>query len=605
MTAQIIFSLARIYNGVSQRGQQISLFIYLYLPLSDCELMKEHIANHAEAEGRAGKEILKDLFAKSGEMGARIQAFDWSATPLGSIETWSKSLQVALQILLLSRFPMQILWGREYIQFYNDAYIPIAGKKHPTGLGQRGEDCWKEVWDFAGPLLDQVVETGTATWSEDQLLVLERNGYPEECYFTFSYTPIWEASGKIGGIFIAIHETTQKVVSERLERNLRIEAQTAKESAERANQLKDQFLAVLSHELRSPLNPILGWAKLMLSRELDETTTRRALEAIERNARLQAQMIDDLLDISRILRNKLILDMAPVHLIPVIEETLETVDSAAVAKAIQIQTQLDSSPFQVLADFNRLKQVIWNLLSNAVKFTPQGGQVILQLNYVDAEAVLRIIDSGKGIAADFLPHVFDHFRQADSTTTRVFGGLGLGLAIAKQIVDMHGGTIQAESAGEDQGSTFTVRLPLTAHTQPIEKAHSFTLDKALNNIHVLLVEDDADNREMMSLTLELYGARVTTAASALAAIDSLSQDCPDILISDIGMSEMNGYMLLQHIRNTPQMNQTPAIALTAYVSEADQQQALAAGFQAHLPKPMEPTELIATILKLVKGNYAI
>ena len=449
MTAQIIFSLARIYNGVSQRGQQISLFIYLYLPLSDCELMKEHIANRAEAEGRAGKEILKDLFAKSGEMGARIQAFDWSATPIGSIETWSKSLQLALQILLLSRFSMQILWGREYIQFYNDAYISIAGKKHPTGLGQRGEDCWKEVWDFAGPLLDQVVETGTATWSEDQLLVLERNGYPEECYFTFSYTPIWEASGKIGGIFIAIHETTQKVVSERLERKLRIEAQTAKESAERANQLKDQFLAILSHELRSPLNPILGWAKLMLSRELDETTTRRALEAIERNAQLQAQMIDDLLDISRILRNKLILDMAPVHLIPVIEETLETVDSAAVAKAIQIQTQLDNSPFQVLADFNRLKQVIWNLLSNAVKFTPQGGQVILQLNYVDAEAVLRIIDSGKGIAADFLPHVFDHFRQADSTTTRVFGGLGLGLAIAKQIVDIHGGTIQAESPGED------------------------------------------------------------------------------------------------------------------------------------------------------------
>jgi signal transduction histidine kinase/CheY-like chemotaxis protein len=555
------------------------------------------------ATNRANKNILDGLFASGGEMGARIKAFDWSTTSIGSTATWSQSLQIALQILLLSKFPMQILWGTDYIQFYNDAYIPIAGNKHPTALGQRGEDCWKEVWDFAGPLLDHVMQTGTATWSEDQLLVLDRYGYSEECYFTFSYTPIWEAVGTIGGIFIAINETTQKILSERRERELRVAAQTAQESAEKANHLKDQFLAVLSHELRSPLNPILGWAKLMLSRELDRTTTERALEAIERNARLQAQMIDDLLDVSRILRDKLVLDLAPAHLIPIIEGALETVHSTAGAKDIHIQTQLDNAPLQVLADSNRLKQVIWNLLSNAVKFTPQGGKITVQLDYVDSLAQLQVADTGKGIAADFLPQVFDHFRQADSTTTRVFGGLGLGLAIAKQIVDMHGGTIQATSPGEGQGATFIVRLPLTAHQlRPVQTNNLFTTDEELKNIHVLVVEDDADNRQMIAFTLKLYGATVTTVSSALAAIDTLSQCKPDVLLSDIGMSEMDGYMLMQQIRRVTQTSNIPAIALTAYVSEADQQQAFAAGFQEHLPKPMEPAKLVSTILKVVKGN---
>ncbi|HEY9659430.1 MAG TPA: hybrid sensor histidine kinase/response regulator, partial [Allocoleopsis sp.] len=462
-----------------------------------------------DAANRIAHNVLTDLLARGGEIGARIQAFDWSATPIGPIESWSQSLLIALQILLLSKFPMQILWGSEYIQFYNDAYIPIAGKKHPMALGQRGAECWQEVWDFAGPLLDSVMKTGTATWSEDQLLVLERNGYPEECYFTFSYTPIWETSGIVGGIFIAINETTQKILSERRERELRVEAQTAKASAERANHLKDQFLAVLSHELRSPLNPILGWAKLLLSREFDETIIRRALETIERNAKLQAQMIDDLLDVSRILREKLVLNLSPVHLTPIVEDALETVHATATTKAIQLHTQLDKAPFQVLADANRLKQVIWNLLSNAVKFTPQGGKVTLQLNYIDSAAQLRISDTGKGISADFLPHVFDHFRQADNTTTRIFGGLGLGLAIAKQIVDLHGGTIEADSGGEGKGATFTVNLPLIKNTpELIPENTTSIISEELENIHVLVVEDDNDNREMIAFTLEMYGAKV-------------------------------------------------------------------------------------------------
>lgn len=555
------------------------------------------------AGNRAEQTILSYLFANGGEMGARIQSLDWSATSIGAVDTWPQSLQIALQILLSSKFPMQILWGPEYIQFYNDAYIPIAGNKHPEALGQRGADCWREVWDFSGPLLDQVRSTGTATWSEDQLMILNRHGYPEECYFTFSYSPIWDETGSVGGIFIAVNETSQKIFSERRERELRLEMEAARDAAEKANRLKDQFLAVLSHELRSPLNPILGWAKLLLSREFDAAATRRALETIERNAKLQAQMIDDLLDVSRLLREKLILRTTPIHLIALIEDAIETVRPTAEAKAIQIQTQFDQAPVQLVGDAVRLKQVVWNLLSNAIKFTPQGGLITVQLGCCDGLAQIQVTDTGRGVAADFLPLMFDHFQQADSTTTRLFGGLGLGLAIAKQIVDLHGGTIVATSPGEGRGATFTVSLPLADECLPPVEPNEADLGEAeLDDVHVLVVEDDADNREMIAFTLQLYGARVTTASSAAAAIESLSNCKPDVLISDIGMAGMDGYTLMQQVRQATQTSHIPAIALTAYVSEADQQQALAAGFHDHLPKPMEPTQLVEAILKVVQPN---
>ncbi|MBD1910213.1 response regulator [Leptolyngbya sp. FACHB-16] len=534
-------------------------------------------------------------------MGARIKAFDWASTSIGPIETWSQSLQVTLQVLLLSKFPMQILWGPDYIHFYNDAYISIAGSKHPKALGQAGSECWKEVWDVVGPMLNQVVATGKATWSEDLPLQLERFGQPEIGYFTFSYTPIWEESGRVGGIFIAVNETTQKIISERRERELRLETQAAKEEAEQANHLKDRFLAVLAHELRSPLNSILGWSKLLLLQKLDAEVTQRALETIERNAKLQAQMIDDLLDTSRILRDKLTLNIVPTPLIPIIEDAMETVHSMAKSKSIQLITQFENTPHYALGDANRLKQVVWNLLSNAIKFSPIGGKIIIQLNYFDVFAQIQVIDDGRGISADFLPHVFEHFEQADSTTTRTYGGLGLGLAIAKQIVDKHEGRIHAASYGEGQGATFTVQIPLAATPSMPVSTNLPTNEDRLDNIHVLVVDDDADNREMITFALEMYGARVTTSSSASDALDTLSQCKPDVLLSDIGMSEMDGYTLMQHIRKVTQTSQIPAIALTAYISEADRQQALAAGFQEHMPKPLEPALLVETILKLVKG----
>ncbi|MGG6239496.1 PAS domain-containing protein [Nodosilinea sp. AN01ver1] len=874
---------------------------------------------------------------------------------------------------------MQILWGSDYIQFYNDAYIPIAGNKHPTGIGQRGADCWREVWDFAGPLLDRVMATGEATWSEDQPLVLNRNGQPEEGYFTFSYTPIWDESNRVGGIFIAINETTQKIVGERRERTLRAEAQTiarslenvltsisdefmmfdsnwcftyvndravaalhtprqallgrsiwevfpqavatpfyqglhraveaqtatsfelfcadegrwlenrvypfgdgvsllrvdigdrkhleqalhasqeqldsllntapasiargrffadrtyvldyrsvgcealtgytlaeltaelwaartfsedwaanaeamfaavfgqqpitveyrflhkdgtmrwiadsltsrrdeaqncwvvtmvgiditarkqaedalresearyrvlaeampqmvwmadrsgvqywnqrwydytgiprgtalgtagtqtvhpdeqervmvlwqqalekgeafeieqrirrhdgvyrwfinrglpvqdssgevtrwvgtitdvddkkqledqrarllkqervAREAAENANRIKDEFLAVLSHELRSPLNPILGWARLLRTTQLSAAKTEYALETIERNARQQSQLIDDLLDVSRILRGKLILNSLPTSLTAIIDDALETVRSVSEAKGVQIQTELDAAPFKVLGDHNRLKQVVWNLLSNAVKFTPTGGRVSVRLDYAENWAEIHVSDTGKGIDPAFLPHVFDRFRQADSTTTRDFGGLGLGLAIAHQIVDMHSGTIHAESLGEGQGANFTVRLPvmLAGVEEPLPIPQQ-TNGHDLLNIHIMIVEDDVDSRHLITATLQQFGAQVTALSSAADAMVALAKTRPDVLVSDIGMPGMDGYMLMQHLREMASASEIPAIALTSYTTNVDREKIFAAGFQKHLPKPMEVAELIEAILALV------
>ena len=382
--------------------------------------------------------------------------------------------------------------------------------------------------------------------------------------------------------------------------------QTAREAAEQANHIKDEFLAVLSHELRTPLNPILGWSRLLRSGKLDAAKTAQALETIERNAKLQTQLIEDLLDVSRILRGKMSLNMAPVNLISTLEAAMETVQLAAEAKAIQIQTRLDPEVGQVLGDSARLQQVIWNLLSNAVKFTPEGGRVEIRLQPVKSQAQIQISDTGKGIQLDFLPHVFEYFRQADSTTTRTFGGLGLGLAIVRHLVELHGGTVQAESAGEGQGATFTVRLPLIKNTDGKmlnqQWAAPAPAHLPLKDISILLVDDEADTREVTAFVLEQAGAIVTMAASGIEALPAFVQTPPDVLVSDIGMPDMDGYRLIQQIRSLPQGRQVFAIALTAYAGAINQQQALAAGFQRHLAKPIEPDELVKTISEGVEGS---
>jgi PAS domain S-box-containing protein len=392
--------------------------------------------------------------------------------------------------------------------------------------------------------------------------------------------------------------------------------QAAREEAEAANRIKDEFLAVVSHELRSPLSPILGWSKLLRSRQLDEQKTDRALEVIERNAQMQAQLINDLLDVSRILRGKLSLESKPVDLVVTIQSAIETVRLAAEAKSIDLRfaicdvgleegdnpkSKIQNPKLQVMGDSGRLQQVIWNLLTNAVKFTSEGGRVDIRLEHIDAQAQITINDTGKGIPADFLPYVFDRFRQESSSTTRRFGGLGLGLAIVRYLVELHGGTVQADSLGEGQGATFTVKLPLMLH-QPTSTQETPPSEPSpeLQGVRILVVDDDDNTREFLAFLLELHGGSVIATATASEALAVLTQFQPEVLVSDIGMPDVDGYMLMRQVRQllSERGGSISAIALTAYAGEIDYQQAMAAGFQRHIAKPIEPQVLLQSIAQL-------
>jgi PAS domain S-box-containing protein len=382
--------------------------------------------------------------------------------------------------------------------------------------------------------------------------------------------------------------------------------QQARAQAEAANRIKDEFLAVLSHELRTPLNPILGWTRLLRRGTLDSSKTAVALETIERNAQLQVQLIEDLLDISGILQGKLSLNSAPINLKTTLKAAIETVSLAAEAKNIQIETQLEPNVSHVLGDATRLQQVVWNLLTNAIKFTPTGGRVEVELKTIDSCAQIQVRDTGKGIKPEFIPYVFDTFRQADSTITRTFGGLGLGLAIVRHIVELHGGTVKGESFGEGQGATFTVTLPLLVRSNEAnsDRKENLSLNahtSPLARLCILAVDDEIDNLELVQFILEQAGATVISVSSATDVLQQLTKSKPDVLIADIGMPQIDGYKLICQIRqlSRDQGGQIPAIALTAFASESERQQALAAGFQKHLPKPVEPETLVQTIEQLL------
>lgn len=379
--------------------------------------------------------------------------------------------------------------------------------------------------------------------------------------------------------------------------------QTARENAERANRAKDEFLAILSHELRSPLNPILGWAKLLQMRTFNAEKTQQALAIIERNAQLQTQLIDDLLDVAKILRGKLEIKDISINLASVIEAALEVVRTAIQAKSIEVQTTL-AKDCLVTGDDARLQQVIWNLLSNAIKFTPQGGRINICLESVNDCAQITIADTGKGISPDFLPQLFDSFRQEDVSITRQYGGLGLGLSIVKYLVEAHGGSVTAASPGEGLGATFTLRLPLVSGAAARAVAVPPPAPEIdLAGVKVLTVDDSQDTRELVVMLLERYGGEVRAAASGHEVLAQLSSFAPHVLVCDIGMPAMDGYTLLQHIRrlSPDQGGQVPAIAVTAYAREHDQRRALASGFQRHITKPIDPSTLLRCIADLVRA----
>ncbi len=376
-----------------------------------------------------------------------------------------------------------------------------------------------------------------------------------------------------------------------------------------ANRLKDEFLGIISHELRTPLNAIVGWLDLLRTRRLDSKMVDTALETIDRNTKALHQLIEDILEVSRTIQGKLRLTVTAVNLVEIIEASLAAVQVAADAKKIQIQTNLDGDGL-IMGDASRLQQVIYNLLSNAVKFTPSGGSVQVQLAHVADNIEIKVSDTGIGIKPEFTPYVFDRFRQADSTSTRYYGGLGIGLAIVRQLVELHGGTVSVESEGENRGATFIIKFPLTTTTdqngriKEDENSPSQTLvatnSQTLEGLQILVVDDDQDNRDLLMFALSQYGAQVRDAGSAEEALMTLTQYSPDILVSDIGMPDLDGYALIRQIKDweVQQGRKLPAVALTGYAKESDRAKALAAGFDYHLCKPVEIDELVAVVSRL-------
>ncbi|MBD2338036.1 PAS domain-containing protein [Calothrix sp. FACHB-156] len=416
-------------------------------------------------------------------------------------------------------------------------------------------------------------------------------------------------------ILLVIEDITQQNQLEAERTQLLTQEQSARATAETANRAKDEFLSILSHELRNPLNSLLGWAQLLQRPNLEQGMINQGLEAIERSATAQAQLIGDLLDISRISAGRLRLDPEPMQLLPIITAAIEVVSLSAEAKNIQIELQLDSTARIINGDPHRLQQVMWNLLSNAIKFTPDGGRIDITLNYTDSHAEIQISDTGRGIQADFLPYIFERFRQADSSKNRSNPGLGLGLSIVRHLVELHGGTVEAESPGENQGATFTVRLPLQTQSPeisqpvatqlaPLPNEPEIPLENitSLAGVRVLVVDDEADIRQLFTITLQQYGVEVTAVASAHEALFTLiaNPNGYDVLLSDIGLPEQDGYDLIRQVRALAAEagGQIPAAALSAYAGDAERTEALAAGFQMHIAKPVEPRQLVLIVASL-------
>jgi PAS domain S-box-containing protein len=500
-------------------------------------------------------------------------------------------------------------WNAEgFITDANDAYLRIVGYTRQE-FDVLGKIKWHpltppEYNDVDNRALEEAFATGVSTIYEKEYV--RRDGTRVQVVLGIALMD----DSQVNGVAFVLDISKRKRAE--LERDrLLVAEQKARTTAEAANRMKDEFLAVLSHELRSPLNAMLGWLTLLRTRKFDEAATARALETVERNARAQAQLVEDLLDVSRIIQGKLRLNVRAVDLLSVIEAAIDTVCPAALAKNIQLQPVLDPAAGTVFGDSDRLQQIVWNLLSNAVKFTPKGGRVQIRLERVHSHVEIVVADTGKGISPEFLPYVFERFRQADSSITRSFGGLGLGLSIVRNLVDLHGGSVHVESPGEGQGTTFTVKLPLSPVSIKIEEPERvhptvggslpFDCTPRLDGLRILVVDDEVDARELLIQILVECGAEVVAVATADEVIVALEEQTSDsrfdILMSDIGMPEQDGYVLLRRVRSldSNQGGRIPAVALTAYARAEDRKAALLAGFQSHVAKPVEPGELIAVI----------
>jgi len=713
-----------------------------------------------------------------GRMGALMRSHDWSRSPLGDPQHWPDTLRMAVATCLYSRFPMVIWWGPDLVMLYNDAWQPILGEtKHPAGLGRPGQESWPETWPIVRRQFEDALR-GSASWSEDLLLASDRHGYLEECYFTYSHSPLRDATGAVVGVHSVVSETTAHVLTERRLRLLRdlsnatIEAaagpnradeacaslvcllakgnpdipfavqyltdqdgrmrrvaaagiacdgfpehvgvddadpwgiaqalrqcaavttshalrgdplpggvwpepthecvalplmrsgvsqdtsgillagvnsrlrvderyldfirivaaqlagaiatlqsmekekedalaldvllereRAARADAERAAHLKDEFFAMLSHELRTPLSAVLGWAQILRKDLNDPVRALAAVEVIERNAHLQTKLITDLLDVSRIVSGNMRLELEPLDIVSVIEGAIASTVPAAEAKGVIIDCRLGPMRGIVHGDARRLQQAVNNLMSNALKFSARGGRVLVELADAGSCATIRVRDEGEGISAEFLPHLFERFRQADATTSRKHGGLGLGLSIVKQLVDLHGGDVTADSEGPGRGAEFTIALPLSAvvegapaHGMPSSDAQA----SRLSGLKVLVLDDEPDTLALICRLLQEGEATVSMASTPDTALELLARVHFDVIVSDIAMPGRDGYAFISDVRSRG--ISTPAVALTALARLQDRTKALAAGFQAYVTKPVDTTEFLATVAELARDE---
>ena len=555
------------------------------------------------------------LFVGGGVAGALVRALDWTETPLGPPQRWPLALVSQIRTLLATRQPMSIFWGPELVNVYNDGFLPILGDKHPAAMGQRAEECWREAWPIVGPQISRA-KRGECVFHEEVLVPIVRNGRLADAWWNYSYSPLFDDDGRPNGVLVICTEITNEVTARRQvellavqQSGARKQAELLRAEAEAMSRAKDDFLATVSHELRTPLNAILGWSGILLQpggRERFE----QGIAVIARNARAQGKLIDDILDVSRIITGKLVLSTAPVDVAHVIAAAVDSLRPAAAAKGVElhVDTKL-AAPWSL--DEDRIQQVVWNLLANAVKFTPQGGSVLVRATE-DAERLSIIVtDTGMGIAPGFLPYVFERFRQSDGSTTRRHSGLGLGLAIVRHLVELHGGSVSAASAGEGCGATFAIELPRSFEPAPAtppvhakngeSAASAATKRGSLSGTRVLVVDDQPDARELAAIVLEDAGAEVVQARDVATALDVLNEVPVSAIVSDVGMPGEDGYSFLGRVRAATATRFVPALALTAFARVEDRQRALAAGFQRHLAKPIDPANLVAAVAALIAG----
>jgi signal transduction histidine kinase/DNA-binding response OmpR family regulator len=532
---------------------------------------------------------------------------------IGHARAAEREAKQRLQALFMEApVSVAVVRGPDFVfELANARYEEMVGRADLVGKPFRR--AFSELQDDAPVLqmLTEVRRSGKAFVANEYSVSIDRqgNGAVEDVFFLFTCQPIYEPDGTVDTILVIAVDVTEPVRLRRDLEALALSERAARDQAEAASALKDEFLSTASHELRTPLNAILGWARLLSSGRIEPEARVRAVETIERNALAQVRLIEDILDGSRIITGKLRLEVRPLDMTVLVQAAIDAMRPAAAARRIEISVVVDPNAARVPGDPDRLQQVVWNLLNNAIKFTPKGGKVEVELRRVGTSIELSVADSGEGIEPAFLPHIFERFRQADGSSTRRHGGLGLGLALVRHLVEAHGGTVRAASEGLGRGAKFTVTLPVQAvfaekagvepgPSHPPEVPYS----ASLSGVKALVVDDEADARDLVATVLGAGGAAVLMASSAAEATGLIASNAFDVLISDIGMPDVDGYELMRRIRAQAgaKSAQIPAVALTAYAREQDRNRALEAGFDRHVAKPVEPTELLNVVAALLK-----